>query len=59
MRYFSVAILGISLFALTCVLCGVTGLLLQFSPLLGFVFLIIGALGVVLATDILQAVFFG
>ncbi|EKQ71113.1 hypothetical protein OsccyDRAFT_1439 [Leptolyngbyaceae cyanobacterium JSC-12] len=59
MRYFNVAILGLSLFTLTCILCGVTGVLLQLSPLLGFAFLIFGALGVVLTVDILQATLFG
>ena len=59
MKYFTVVLLGISLFVLTCGLCAIAGLLLQFSPLLTVLVLLLGALGVVLTVDLLQAWLFG
>jgi len=59
MSYLNVALLGVILFLLTCVLCTLAGLLLQFSPLLTILFLFLGTLGVMLIVDILQAFLFG
>ncbi|MDX2231711.1 MAG: hypothetical protein NW220_18905 [Leptolyngbyaceae cyanobacterium bins.349] len=59
MNYLNIALLALSLFLLTCVLCATAGLLLQFSPLLTVMFLFFGTLGVVVMVDLLQALLFG
>lgn len=59
MTYLNIALLGLVLFILTCVLCVLAGLLLQVSPLLTVLFLFLGTLAVALAVDVLQAFLWG
>lgn len=59
MTYLNIALLGLALFVLTCVLCVLAGLLLQVSPLLTVLFLFLGTFVVVLTVDLLQAFLFG
>ncbi len=59
MSLLNMGLIGLVLFALTCILCGVSGWLLAVSPLLTVVVLLVGALGVVLMADILQSNLFG
>jgi hypothetical protein len=55
MVYLNVALIALSLFGLTCGLCVIADVLLQFSPFFSVLFLFAGTLGVVLMADILQA----
>lgn len=57
MGYLKAAFLVLFLFALTCGLCAAVVCMIQFSPLFGMFFLILGTLGVVLAADVLEIFF--
>ena len=53
-----ISLVAVVLFLLTCLLCASVNLLLLVSPVLTVLLLLFGTLGIVLATDILQAAIF-
>ena len=53
-----ISLVALVLFLLTCALCASVNVLLLISPVLTILLLLFGTLGIVLATDILQAAIF-